>query len=95
MGRVQFLPVAGRAHQHPQADEFLGAPPAIGQTLPPFPALIGAKRSNQSGGGNNMLRTGIGWVFLTAIFIAALPLYIPLVIYVQGRRLAVKLRSSR
>jgi hypothetical protein len=42
-----------------------------------------------------MLRTAIGWLFLTAIFIVALPLFIPLAIFGQGRRLAIKLRSSR
>ena len=42
-----------------------------------------------------MLRTAIGWAFLIAIFIVALPLFIPFAIYRQGRRLASKLRSSR
>jgi len=37
----------------------------------------------------------IGWAFLTAIFILALPLFIPLAIFGQRRRLAIKLRSSR
>jgi hypothetical protein len=42
-----------------------------------------------------MLRTAFGWVVLTTIFIAALPLYVPLAIFGQGRRLANKLRTSR
>jgi hypothetical protein len=42
-----------------------------------------------------MLRTAIGWAFLTAIFIVALPLFIPLTIFGQGRRLTNKLRLLR
>jgi len=42
-----------------------------------------------------MLRTAFGWAVLTVIFIAVLPLYVPLAIYGQGRRLANKLRTSR
>ena len=34
-----------------------------------------------------VLRTAIGWVFLTLIFIVALPLFIPLAIFGHGRRL--------
>ena len=40
-----------------------------------------------------MLRTAGGWVFFTAVFIVALPLFIPLAIFGQGRR-AGKLRAS-
>ena len=50
---------------------------------------------DETAAGNDMLRTAIGWVFLTVVFVAALPLFIPLAIYGHGRRLASKLRSSR
>jgi hypothetical protein len=42
-----------------------------------------------------MLRTAMGWLFLTLIFIVALPLFVPLAIFGHGRRLTNKLRSSR